>query len=69
MTKLYDRGMMGDRIKLVDAMLILERESINLEQDFHAFFPELQQQSFQTVDRLLSVEYPPGFFDNVSIDL
>jgi acyl carrier protein phosphodiesterase len=34
---------MGDRIKLVDAMPILERESIDLEQDFHLFFPKLQQ--------------------------
>jgi acyl carrier protein phosphodiesterase len=34
---------MGDRIKLVDAMPILERESIDLELDFHSFFPELQQ--------------------------
>jgi acyl carrier protein phosphodiesterase len=37
------RARMGDRIKLVDAMPILERESIDLEQDFHSFFPELQQ--------------------------
>ena len=37
------RARMGDRIKLVDAMQILERESIDLEQDFHSFFPELQQ--------------------------
>ena len=36
------RARMGDRIKLVDAMPILERESIDLEQDFHSFFPELQ---------------------------
>ena len=37
------RARMGDKIKLVDAMAILERESIDLEQDFHSFFPELQQ--------------------------
>ncbi|WP_295615361.1 acyl carrier protein phosphodiesterase [Chamaesiphon sp. GL140_3_metabinner_50] len=37
------RARMGDRIKLVDAMPILERESIDLERDFHSFFPELQQ--------------------------
>ena len=37
------RARMGDRIKLVDAMPILERESIDLEQDFHSFFPEIQQ--------------------------
>jgi acyl carrier protein phosphodiesterase len=37
------RARRGDRIKLVDAMPILERESIDLEQDFHSFFPELQQ--------------------------
>jgi acyl carrier protein phosphodiesterase len=37
------RARMGERIKLVDAMPILERESIDLEQDFYAFFPELQQ--------------------------
>ncbi len=37
------RAKMGARIKLVDAMLILQRESIDLERDFHAFFPELQQ--------------------------
>jgi acyl carrier protein phosphodiesterase len=37
------KARMGDRIKLVDAMPILERESIDLERDFHSFFPELQQ--------------------------
>jgi acyl carrier protein phosphodiesterase len=37
------RARMGDRIKLVDAMPILERESIEIEQDFHSFFPELQR--------------------------
>jgi acyl carrier protein phosphodiesterase len=37
------RARIGDTIKLVDAMPILERESIDLEQDFHSFFPELQQ--------------------------
>ena len=37
------KARMGDRIKLVDAMPILERESIDLERDFHVFFPELQQ--------------------------
>jgi acyl carrier protein phosphodiesterase len=37
------RARMGDRIKLVDAIPILERESIDLERDFHSFFPELQQ--------------------------
>ena len=37
------RARMGDEIKLVDAMAILERESIDLERDFHSFFPELQQ--------------------------
>lgn len=37
------RVRIGDRIKLIDAMPILKRESIDLERDFHAFFPELQQ--------------------------
>jgi acyl carrier protein phosphodiesterase len=37
------RARMDDRIKLVDAMPILELESIDLERDFHSFFPELQQ--------------------------
>jgi acyl carrier protein phosphodiesterase len=37
------RARMGDRIKLVDAMPILDREYIALERDFHSFFPELQQ--------------------------
>ena len=36
------RARMGDKIKLFDAMAILERESIDLERDFHSFFPELQ---------------------------
>jgi acyl carrier protein phosphodiesterase len=34
---------MGDKIKLVDAMPILEREYLNLDRDFKLFFPELQQ--------------------------
>lgn len=34
---------MGDRIKLVAAMPILEREYSNLDRDFNLFFPELQQ--------------------------
>jgi acyl carrier protein phosphodiesterase len=33
---------MGDRIKLVAAMPILEREYLNLDRDFNLFFPELQ---------------------------
>ena len=33
---------MGDRIKLVDAMPILEREYLNLDRDFNLFFPQLQ---------------------------
>ena len=33
---------MGNRIKLVDAMPILEREYLNLDRDFNSFFPELQ---------------------------
>jgi acyl carrier protein phosphodiesterase len=33
---------MGDRIKLVDAMPILEREYLNLDRDFSIFFPQLQ---------------------------
>jgi acyl carrier protein phosphodiesterase len=33
---------MGDRIKLVDAMPILEREYSTLDRDFNVFFPELQ---------------------------
>jgi acyl carrier protein phosphodiesterase len=33
---------MGDRIKLVDAMPILEREYLNLDRDFNTFFPQLQ---------------------------
>jgi acyl carrier protein phosphodiesterase len=37
------RSRMGDKIKLIDAMPILKREAIDLEQDFHSFFPELQQ--------------------------
>jgi acyl carrier protein phosphodiesterase len=37
------RARMGDRIKLVDAMPILERESIDIEADFKSFFPALQQ--------------------------
>jgi acyl carrier protein phosphodiesterase len=34
---------MGNKIKLVSAMSILEREYINFERDFQNFFPELQQ--------------------------
>jgi acyl carrier protein phosphodiesterase len=34
---------MGDCIKLVAAMPILEREYSNLDRDFNLFFPELQQ--------------------------
>ena len=34
---------MGDRIKLVDAMPILEREYLEIDRDFKLFFPELQQ--------------------------
>jgi acyl carrier protein phosphodiesterase len=37
------RARMGDRIKLVAAMPILERESIDIEADFKSFFPALQQ--------------------------
>jgi acyl carrier protein phosphodiesterase len=37
------KARMGDKIKLVDAMKILEREYTNLETDFKLFFPELQQ--------------------------
>jgi acyl carrier protein phosphodiesterase len=37
------RARMGDRIKLVDAMPILELESIDIEADFKSFFPALQQ--------------------------
>jgi acyl carrier protein phosphodiesterase len=33
---------MGDKIKLVNAMPILEREQHNLDRDFKIFFPELQ---------------------------
>jgi acyl carrier protein phosphodiesterase len=33
---------MGDSIKLVNAMPILEREQNNLDRDFKIFFPELQ---------------------------
>ena len=33
---------MGDRIKLVDAMPILEREDVSLGRDFNLFFPQLQ---------------------------
>ncbi|AFY91416.1 ACP phosphodiesterase [Chamaesiphon minutus] len=33
---------MGDRIKLVDAMPILEREYLSLDRDFNLFFPQLQ---------------------------
>lgn len=33
---------MGDRIKLVNAMPILERECLNLDRDFNSFFPALQ---------------------------
>jgi acyl carrier protein phosphodiesterase len=33
---------MGDRIKLVNAMPILERECLNLDRDFNSFFPDLQ---------------------------
>jgi acyl carrier protein phosphodiesterase len=33
---------MGDRIKLVNAMPILERECLNLDRDFNSFFPHLQ---------------------------
>jgi acyl carrier protein phosphodiesterase len=36
------KARMGDRIKLVDAMSILDREYINLDRDFNSFFPELQ---------------------------
>jgi acyl carrier protein phosphodiesterase len=36
------KARMGDKIKLVDAMAILEREYSNLETDFNLFFPELQ---------------------------
>jgi acyl carrier protein phosphodiesterase len=36
---------MGARIKLVDAMPILEREYSNLDRDFNLFFPELQHYS------------------------
>ncbi|WP_310482499.1 hypothetical protein [Chamaesiphon sp. VAR_48_metabat_403] len=34
---------MGDRIKPVAAMPILEREYSNLDRDFNLFFPEFQQ--------------------------
>jgi acyl carrier protein phosphodiesterase len=34
---------MGDRIKLVAAMPILEREYASLDRDFKLFFPQLQQ--------------------------
>jgi acyl carrier protein phosphodiesterase len=37
------KARMGDKIKLVDAMTILEKEYTNLETDFNLFFPELQQ--------------------------
>jgi acyl carrier protein phosphodiesterase len=37
------KARMGDKIKLVDAMKILEREYTTLETDFNLFFPELQQ--------------------------
>jgi acyl carrier protein phosphodiesterase len=37
------RSRMGDRICLVNAMPILEREYLNLDRDFNLFFPELQQ--------------------------
>jgi acyl carrier protein phosphodiesterase len=37
------RARMGDKIQLVDAMPILEREYIHLDRDFQVFFPELQQ--------------------------
>jgi acyl carrier protein phosphodiesterase len=33
---------MGERIKLVDAISILEREYLALDRDFNSFFPELQ---------------------------
>jgi acyl carrier protein phosphodiesterase len=33
---------MGDRIKLVDAMPILEREYLEIDRDFQLFFPQLQ---------------------------
>jgi acyl carrier protein phosphodiesterase len=37
------KARMGDKIKLVDAMTILDREYTNLDTDFNLFFPELQQ--------------------------
>ncbi len=37
------RARMSDRIKLVAAMPILEREYINIKADFKSFFPALQQ--------------------------
>jgi acyl carrier protein phosphodiesterase len=37
------RQRMGDRIKIVDAMQILDREYNVLDRDFNSFFPELQQ--------------------------
>lgn len=41
---------MGNKIKLVSAMPILEREYMNFDQDFQHFFPELQQHLNSSLD-------------------
>jgi acyl carrier protein phosphodiesterase len=63
---------MGDRIKLVDAMPIMERESVDLEQDFHSFFPKLQLHiqavGWAMPTDMTSVEARKFYFIDVSPD-
>lgn len=50
---------MGDRIKLVDAMPILEREYLNLDRDFNLFFPQLQHHIHHWKNPLLGAACAP----------
>ena len=51
------KARMGERIKLVNAMPILERELVDLEEDFRSFFPELQQHIQNQATQIESTVY------------